>query len=589
MNEPRPREKAADLDLKREVHQEPVLPDRASPGGQGTPAKQVDAKRPAREATQQQVADVQSDASSTDGSAREKPVAPKQSGDGPSPARRRRNRSRKPAGARQGAGGANSSPTDVGSSNGKASEEAKPARAPEKAAGAAPAEATKSNAGDAEANQDDRKRSSRSRRPRTRRSPRPRSDTDRVMLVHADVKGTQIAVLEENTVVEHYVTRHDDRSIVGNIYLGKVQNVLPGMEASFVDIGESRNGVLYAGEVGIAGDEGDEVPRIETVLKAGQPILVQVTKDPMRAKGARLTALVSVAGRHLVLVPGAGSLGVSRRLGDAERSRLRDLAQVLKPQGHGLIVRTAAEGASKSDLEKDLERLVQTWNEIDSKRKGAKAPALLYSEPELELRVIRDLFNRDVSRCIVDDPNLESMLRDYIRATTPDLDHRLELFSGDLPIFEEFRITEQIRKSLDRRVWLPSGGHLVIERTEAMTVIDVNTGKFVGKSSLEETVFRNNKEAAVEVARQLRLRDIGGIIVIDFIDMEDAGNRDELLKTFRRALDQDRTRTQVFDISPLGLVQMTRKNVSAGIVESFSDPCPTCEGRGILIHEDIDN
>ncbi len=409
------------------------------------------------------------------------------------------------------------------------------------------------------------------------------------MLVHADVKGTQIAVLEENTVVEHYVTRHDDRSIVGNIYLGKVQNVLPGMEASFVDIGESRNGVLYAGEVGIAGDEGDEVPRIETVLKAGQPILVQVTKDPMRAKGARLTALVSVAGRHLVLVPGAGSLGVSRRLGDAERSRLRDLAQVLKPQGHGLIVRTAAEGASKSDLEKDLERLVQTWNEIDSKRKGAKAPALLYSEPELELRVIRDLFNRDVSRCIVDDPNLESMLRDYIRATTPDLDHRLELFSGDLPIFEEFRITEQIRKSLDRRVWLPSGGHLVIERTEAMTVIDVNTGKFVGKSSLEETVFRNNKEAAVEVARQLRLRDIGGIIVIDFIDMEDAGNRDELLKTFRRALDQDRTRTQVFDISPLGLVQMTRKNVSAGIVESFSDPCPTCEGRGILIHEDIDN
>jgi Rne/Rng family ribonuclease len=409
------------------------------------------------------------------------------------------------------------------------------------------------------------------------------------MLVHADVKGTQIAVLEENTVVEHYVTRHDDRSIVGNIYLGKVQNVLPGMEASFVDIGESRNGVLYAGEVGIAGDEGDEVPRIETVLKAGQPILVQVTKDPMRAKGARLTALVSVAGRHLVLVPGAGSLGVSRRLGDAERSRLRDLAQALKPQGHGLIVRTAAEGASKSDLEKDLERLVETWNEIDAKRKGAKAPALLYSEPELELRVIRDLFNRDVSQCIVDDPNLESMLRDYIRATTPDLDHRLELFNGDLPIFEEFRITEQIRKSLDRRVWLPSGGHLVIERTEAMTVIDVNTGKFVGKSSLEETVFRNNKEAAVEVARQLRLRDIGGIIVIDFIDMEDASNREELLKTFRRALDQDRTRTQVFDISPLGLVQMTRKNVSAGIVESFSDPCPTCEGRGILLHEDIDN
>jgi ribonuclease E len=405
------------------------------------------------------------------------------------------------------------------------------------------------------------------------------------MLVDETDDAVQIAVLEEGRIVEHYVARQDARSLVGNVYLGRVQNVLPGMEASFVDIGEARNGVLYAGEVGIPGDDEDEVPRIETVLKSGQPILVQVTKDPMRAKGARLTASISIAGRHLVLVPRARSLGVSRRLSDDERHRLRDIAQVLRPEEHGLIVRTAAEGASQHDIERDLQRLVESWNEISAKAEGAKAPALIYSEPELELRVIRDIFNRDISRCIVAEPDLEKKLRDYIRATTPDLDHRLELYDGSLPIFEEYRILEQIRKSLDRKVWLPSGGHLVIERTEAMTVIDVNTGKFVGKSSLEETVFRTNKEAAVEVSRQLRLRDIGGIIVIDFIDMENTDNRTEVLKTFKDELERDRTRTQVFDISPLGLVQMTRKNVSAGIVEAFSDPCPTCEGRGILLHD----
>ena len=405
------------------------------------------------------------------------------------------------------------------------------------------------------------------------------------MLVHADPRGTQIGVLEEGEIVEHYVTRSHDRSIVGNVYLGRVQNVLPGMEASFVAVGEARNGVLYAGEVGIAGDEGDEVPRIETVLKPGQSILVQVTKDPMRSKGARLTALVSIAGRHLVLVPNADSIGVSRRLPDRERARLRDLANALKPAGHGLIVRTAAEGASRSDIERDLERLLQGWEEISAKAARSKAPSLIYEEPELELRVIRDLFNRDIARCVVDDRELESVLRAYIRQTTPDLDHRLELYEGELPIFEEHRVLEQIRKSLDRRVWLPSGGHIVIDRTEAMTVIDVNTGKFVGKKTLEETVFKTNMEAAVEVARQLRLRDIGGIIVIDFIDMEILENRDEVIKSFRRELERDRTRTQVFDISQLGLVQMTRKNVSTGIVEAFSDPCPQCEGRGLLIHD----
>jgi ribonuclease E len=430
-------------------------------------------------------------------------------------------------------------------------------------------------------------RSDSRRRRGPRRRPQRRPQIDRVMLVHADERGTQIAVLEKNEIVEHYTARHEDRSIAGNVYLGRVQNVLPGMEASFVDIGESRNGVLYAGEVGIVGDEGEEIPRIETVLKSGQPILVQVTKDPMRAKGARLTALISIAGRHLVLVPNARSLGVSKRLPDDERTRLRDIAQSIRPTQHGLIVRTAAEGATQQDLDRDLRRLIEIWDEISATAKKVTAPALVYNEPELELRVIRDLFNRDVVKCYVDHPELESVLRQYIRTTTPDLDHRVELYRGQLPIFEEFRVQEQIRKSLDRSVWLPSGGHLVIDRTEAMTVIDVNTGKFVGKSSLEETVFRTNKEAAVEVSRQLRLRDIGGIIVIDFIDMELIENRDEVLRVLKKELAKDRTRTQVFDISPLGLVQMTRKNVSAGILEAFSDPCPECEGRGLVIH-DID-
>ena len=450
-----------------------------------------------------------------------------------------------------------------------------------------------------------RRRSRGRRKPNRRRSSRPTPPSvDRFMLVHDDPQGIQIAVLEESNgsspqdgrtkgrpshqIVEHYVAREEDRSIVGNVYLGRVQNVLPGMEASFVDIGESRNGVLYAGEVGIAGDEGDEVPRIETVLRSGQSIMVQVTKDPMRAKGARLTAMVSLAGRHLVLVPNAKSIGVSRRLPDSERVRLRDIAHKIRPNDHGLIIRTAAEGANFGDLERDLKRVLELWEEISAKAAKAKAPALLNEEPELELRVIRDLFNREVSSCVVEGRELESKLRDYIRTTTPSLDHRLELYEGELPIFEEYRVVEQIRKSLDRKVWLPSGGHIVIDRTEAMTVIDVNTGKFVGKSNLEETVFKTNKETAVEVARQLRLRDIGGIIVIDFIDMEETSNRDEVIRLFRRELDRDRSRTQVFDISPLGLVQMTRKSVSTGIVDAFSDPCPTCEGRGILIH-DVDD
>jgi len=430
----------------------------------------------------------------------------------------------------------------------------------------------------------DKGRTRRSRRRPARRRGGQSAATERVMLVHGE-EAPQIAILEQGVIVEHYIADPQDTSVVGNIYLGRVQNVLPGMEASFIDVGHGRNGVLYASEVGIPGDEGAEVPRIETVLKPGQPILVQVTKDPMRAKGARLTALVSLAGRHLVLVPNTRSLGVSRRLSEAERERLKDAAQRLGLEEHGLIVRTAAEGASEADLRRDLDRLLTSWAGIEKAAHDAAAPALVHQEPELELRVLRDLFNREIVRCVVDDRALESKIGDYIRATSPDLAGRIELYEGELPIFEEFRVLEQIRKSLDRKVWLPSGGHLVIERTEAMTVIDVNTGKFVGKSHLEETVFRTNKEAAVEVVRQLRLRDIGGIIVVDFIDMDDDTNRAELERVFAAELDRDRTRTQVFPISALGLIQMTRKNVSAGIVEAFSDPCPTCDGRGIVVHD----
>jgi ribonuclease E len=554
MSDPVKREKAADLGIPRP----PAVPDASS-------GVADDSERPNSRSQGRKRSEGRATKSVPPVETIEKPEAP--SDDAPV---------RKPARPRQRARRAAKPPATEGSES--------PATAP--ATEAAEKAAEKSPGKSSNGNRD----RSRSRKRGSRRRPVrvQRSGPERTMLVHADQKGTQIAVLEAKEIVELYVTRADDRSLVGNVYLGKVQNVLPGMEASFVDIGEARNAVLYAGDVGIAGDETDEVPRIETVLKPGQAIRVQATKDPMGAKGARLTATVSMAGRHLVLVPDAKSLGVSRRLGDSERARLRDIAQELRPPEHGLIVRTAAEGASREDMERDLERLLAAWEDIEKRSKSSKAPSLLYTEPELELRVIRDLFNNDIERCYVDDPELERTLRDYVRATTPDLDQRLELFQGELPIFEEFRVLEQIRKSLDRKVWLPSGGHLVIDRTEAMTVVDVNTGKFVGKSNLEETVFRTNKEAALEMARQLRLRDIGGIIVIDFIDMEIVENREELVRIFRRELEKDRTRTQVFDVTPLGLVQMTRKNVSAGIVEIFSDVCKACEGRGIVIHDDID-
>ena len=409
-------------------------------------------------------------------------------------------------------------------------------------------------------------------------TPRPRT-----MLITVGKVRTQIGVLEEGELVEHYVASVGDHSIVGNIYQGRVQNVLPGMEAAFVNIGEERNAVLYAGEITFSEDVEGVSRRIEKVLKSGQPILAQVTKDPMGSKGARLSTEISLAGRYVVLVPDADSLGVSRRLPDDERTRLRDVAGRLRPEGYGLIVRTAARGAAEPELAIDIERLVKTWGEISDRASTAHPPALIYAEPELVLRAIRDLLTEDVERVVIDDEDVFREVRDYVVDVTPALEERMEQYQGTVPLFETYNVNEQIRRGLDRRVPLPSGGHLVIDRTEAMTVIDVNTGRYVGRSNLEETVMKTNLEAADEVAKQLRLRDIGGIIVIDFIDMLFERNREELVKEFRAALARDKTRTQVYGVSELGLVQMTRKRVSEGLLEAFSEVCDKCEGRGILL------
>jgi ribonuclease E len=439
-----------------------------------------------------------------------------------------------------------------------------------------------------------------------------------LMVVHVAPAATQIAVLEGKSLIEHYVSRpaDDANEIDGNIYLGRVQNVLPGMEAAFVDIGTPKNAVLYRGDVRYDSDDlesstevaekgkgkGQTKPtrgrlpgpardaRIEQLLKNGQMILCQVTKNPIGHKGARLTQEVSLPGRFVVLIPGSDTYGISKRLPDEERKRLRRILDEVRPEGHGLIVRTAAEGATADELRRDVLRLKGQWDRIDELAKRSQRPGLLYREPGVAVRVIREEFNRNYRGVIIDDHDLFEEVRDYVGSISPELADRIE-YSGPeedpLPIFERHHVHEQIHKALDRKVWLPSGGSLIIERTEALTVIDVNTGKNVGSSNLEETVFRNNLEAAEEIARQLRLRDIGGIIVIDFIDMEIAANRNQVIGTFREALARDKTRTQVFDISELGLVEMTRKRVSEGLVESFSEVCPTCGGRGIVIDETL--
>ena len=421
-----------------------------------------------------------------------------------------------------------------------------------------------------------------------------------LMCVHVDPKATQIAVLEGRNLIEHYVSRPSDdvAQIHGNIYLGRVQNVLPGMEAAFVDIGTPKNAVLYRGDVhfdaddveGPGGKGKQQNLRIEQMLKAKQTIICQVTKNPIGAKGARLTQEVSLPGRFVVLIPNSSTYGISKRLSDDERKRLRAILDRVKPKQHGVIVRTAAEGVTDQEIEQDVRRLLDQWDQIDALAKRSQAPALLYREPDMAVRVIREELNSDYRGVIIDDPALFESVRDYVSSISPELADRVELFERDeepLPLYERFHIHEQLHKALDRKVWLPSGGSLIIEHTEALTVIDVNTGKNVGKSSLEETVFRNNLEAAVEIARQLRLRDVGGIIVVDFIDMEIRPNRDEVVRVFREALARDKTRTQVFEISELGLCEMTRKRIGEGLLESFAGKCPHCEGRGLIIDPDL--
>lgn len=418
-----------------------------------------------------------------------------------------------------------------------------------------------------------------------------------LMCVHASQGVTQVGVLEGRSLVEHYVSRASDAAtqIDGNIYLGRVKNVLPGMEAAFVDIGTPKNAVLYWGDVHFDEEdlvEGEPAPRkrIEQVLKPGQSILCQVTKNPIGLKGARLTQEVSLPGRFVVMVPNSSTYGISKRLDDRERRRLRKIIDDIRPEGHGMILRTAAEGASAAELRRDVARLLGQWQKIESKMAVSTAPVLLYGEPDMAVRVIREEFNREYRGVIIDDPALYDRVLDYVSTVNPELADRVEYYDlskEKLPLFERHHIHEQLHKALDRKVWLPSGGSLIIERTEALTVIDVNTGKNVGKTNLEETVYRNNLEAAEEVARQLRLRDIGGIIVIDFIDMEVKKNRDKVAAVFREALARDKTRTQVFDISELGLVEMTRKRVSEGLVEAFSQACPTCGGRGIVFDESL--
>ncbi|HMU80933.1 MAG TPA: Rne/Rng family ribonuclease, partial [Microthrixaceae bacterium] len=416
------------------------------------------------------------------------------------------------------------------------------------------------------------------------------------MNVHVGSDATHIAILEGRSLVEHFVSRPSDdvSQIHGNIYVGRVENVLPGMEAAFIDIATPKNAVLYRSDVQYDPDDieskGGDQPRIEDVLKARQLIVCQVTKNPIAHKGARLTQEVSLPGRFVVLVPNSRTFGISKRLPDNERKRLRQILDKVKPERHGLIVRTAAENITADEIERDVARLARQWEQIEALAAEQQRPGLIYREPEMAVRIIREEFNSEYRSVLIDDRALFDDMHDYVAAVAPALVDRVQFFDPDtesLPMFERFHVTEQLVKALDRKVWLPSGGSLIIEHTEALTVIDVNTGRNVGSSSLEETVFRNNLEAAEEIARQLRLRDIGGIIVIDFVDMEVKENRDKVVKAFRDALSRDKTRTQVFNISELGLVEMTRKRIGEGLLESVADRCDHCDGRGLLLPDEL--
>ena len=415
-----------------------------------------------------------------------------------------------------------------------------------------------------------------------------RESVERTMVIRDQDGLDQIAILEDGLLVEHYVARRTQSSMVGNIYLGRVQNVLPSMEAAFVDVGRGRNAVLYAGEVNwdAVGMEG-KPRRIESALKSGDPVLVQVTKDPIGHKGARLTSQITLAGRYLVLIPGGSMMGISRKLPDKERARLKKILKAVVPAGSGVIVRTAAEGATEEQIRDDVARLTRQWEDIEKKRANTKsAPTLLRGEPELAVRVVRDIFNEDFSKLVIEGRDTYATVKEYVDELSPELSDRVEQWVGTEDVFHAHRIDEQLAKGMDRKVWLPSGGTLIIDRTEAMTVIDVNTGKFIGAGgTLEETVTRNNLEAAEEIVRQLRLRDIGGIVIIDFVDMVLESNRDLVLRRLVECLGRDRTRHQVTEITSLGLVQMTRKRVGEGLVEAFSSPCEACEGRGFIVHQ----
>jgi len=421
-----------------------------------------------------------------------------------------------------------------------------------------------------------------------------RESVDRVMVVRQKENRIQIGVLEDGVLVEHYVAQSQEASLIGNVYLGRVQNVLPSMEAAFVDIGRGRNAVLYSGEVdwdaaaeNSSGEGKNQARRIELALKPGDKVLVQVTKDPIGHKGARLTSQVSLPGRYLVYVPNGSMNGISRKLPDTERARLKKILKEVLPENVGVIVRTAAEGATEEQLTLDVNRLTSQWAALSATLENSPAPALLHSEPDLLIKIIRDVFNEDFHKLVIDGADAAKTINTYLSQVAPDLMDRVETYEDSVDSFDKFRVSEQIEKALDRKVWLPSGGSLVIDRTEAMTVVDVNTGKFVGSGgNLEETVTKNNLEAAEEIVRQLRLRDIGGIIVVDFIDMVLESNRDLVLRRLVECLGRDRTKHQVAEVTSLGLVQMTRKKLGLGLIESFSEPCEVCAGRGIIIHHD---
>ena len=415
-----------------------------------------------------------------------------------------------------------------------------------------------------------------------------REAVDRTMVVRSKDGKIQIGVLEDGILVEHYVAKASEASLIGNVYLGKIQNVLPSMEAAFVDIGRGRNAVLYSGEVDWElAETGNQPRRIELALKSGDTVLVQVTKDPVGQKGARLTSQVSLPGRYLVYVPNGSMNGISRKLPDSERARLKKILKEILPEDAGVIVRTAAEGATEEQLTLDVQRLQQQWEAISKKVEKGQAPVLLHSEPDLLVKIVRDVFNEDFQKMVIAGEDAREVIEEYLASVAPDLLERVVKHEGHKDVFDEYRVGEQIAKALERKVYLPSGGSLVIDRTEAMTVVDVNTGKFVGSGgNLEETVTKNNLEAAEEIVRQLRLRDIGGIIVVDFIDMVLESNRDLVQRRLMECLSRDRTKHQVAEVTSLGLVQMTRKKLGIGLLEAFSEPCEACASRGVVVHHE---